>query len=98
MAALKTSRKRRKLSESEIDDMVVAQSKHNAAWSKPVQIKRVSDASVLHPQDVALRAEFFSRLHRSKNLHEWLTRIIQDRLDMEEAAYHELKRDLIKSR
>jgi hypothetical protein len=98
MASLKRTRKPKKLSKCEIDDLVVAKSENLSAWTKPLQVKRALPESLMIPQEVALRAAFFSRLHRSKNLHEWLTRIIEERLDMEEAAYQELKRDFAKAR
>ena len=95
---MKKRKNEKKRSQADIDNLVVAQSESDAAWSEPIQVKRVLPASFVLPRDVAVRAEFFSRLHRSKNLRDWLTRIIQERLEIEEAAYNDLKRDLIKSR
>lgn len=98
MGVMKEGKKKKKLSEIEIDEFVVAQSEDEGAWTRPVHAKRSHVASLSLPTELALRAEFFSRLHRSKNLNEWLRRVIQERLDMEEAAFHDLKRDYAKSR
>lgn len=98
MGSMKRSTKRKKLTGNEIDDFVTRESEITSAWTKPSRVKRILSESLGLPTDVALRAVFFSRLHRSKNLREWLTRIIQERLDLEEAAYQELKRDFAKAR
>ena len=82
------------LTEREIDNIVVAQADDETAWGKPVRIEKVKTASVLLPASLATRAAFFARLHREKNIEAWLERIIQDRLDLEEAAFADLKREL----
>lgn len=95
---MKQIKRRKALSEKQIDQIVVDRSEDESSWTKPVYVKRASNASLAIPSDLAMRAEFFSRLHRSKNLNDWLKRIIQERLELEEAAFQELKRDLIKAK
>jgi len=46
------------------------------------------------PFELAARAAFFARLHREASVEEWLRRVIQERIDLEEAAFAGLKRDL----
>jgi len=41
------------------------------------------------------KAAFFVRLHREEDLSNWLKRIIQERLDIEEAAFAGSKKDLL---
>ena len=58
---------------------------------------RKSKASAVSlPAELASRAAFFARLHREASLEEWLKRIIEERLNIEEAVFAESKRDLIK--
>jgi len=47
------------------------------------------------PSELAARAAFFARLHREMNVEDWLIRVIQERVDLEEAAFAGLKRDLV---
>jgi hypothetical protein len=47
------------------------------------------------PFALAARAAFFARLHREANLDDWLKHIIQERLDIEEAAFAGFKKELL---
>ena len=82
------------LTEREIDKLVVAQADDDAAWGKPVRTGKAKTASIPLPEPLATRAAFFARLHREKSMDAWIERIIEDRLDLEEAAFADLKRQL----
>jgi hypothetical protein len=92
---MKTKSKAKKLSEEHIDAMVIAEAEDPSAWSKPVKVRRSKGASVSLPASLAERATFFARLHREDRLNDWLTRIITERVDLEEAAFSGLKRKLV---
>jgi hypothetical protein len=94
MANMRTKKKAHPLPEREIDKIVVAQADEDTAWEKPVRVRRPKTASVPLPSALATRVAFFARLHREKNMAAWLERIIQERLDFEEAAFAGLKREL----
>jgi hypothetical protein len=89
------SGKKNMLSEAEIDDLVIAQAGDDAAWGKPVRVRRAKAAAFSLSAELATRAAFFARLHRAANVEAWLERIVQERLDLEEAALAELKRELV---
>ena len=82
------------LSEQEIDQIVISQADNNAAWESPIRVRRTESALVSIPADLAARAAFLARLHRQTSVEEWLTRIIQERVELEEAAFASVKRDL----
>jgi hypothetical protein len=44
--------------------------------------------------DLVARAAFFARLHIQGNVEAWLKRVIQERIDHEEAAFAGVKREL----
>ena len=94
---MKTKRKSKVVSEAEIDEIVVAQADDDSAWEKPVRVRRPKSASVLLPAELAARAAFFARLHRQAKVEGWLRQIIQERIELEEAAFAGVKRDLVKS-
>jgi lipopolysaccharide biosynthesis regulator YciM len=81
-------------SELEIDQIVVAQADHNTAWEQPIRVERSKPASLSLPGDLAARAAFLAQLHRTKNVEEWLTRVIQERVELEEAVFVGIKQDL----
>ena len=45
----------------EIDEAVIATADDNAAWEKPVRVKRAKGESVSLPAEMAARAAFFAR-------------------------------------
>ena len=86
--------KTRKLSEPEIDRIVTAQADDDSAWEKPIRVRRTRPASLAIPANLAARAAFLAQLHRTKNVDDWLTHIIQERIELEEAAFIGVKQDL----
>ena len=94
---MSTKDKTKKLSEQEIDQIVVAQANEDSAWEKPVRVRRTKPASLSIPADLAARAAFLAQLHRTKNVEEWLTHVIQERVELEEAAFVGVKQDLAKA-
>jgi len=85
---------RKRLSEEEIDKIVIAQADDESAWDEPVQVRRDEPAAVSIPAELAARVAFLARLHRKSSVQEWVTHIIQERVDLEEAAFAGAKRDL----
>lgn len=87
--------KRKISTEEAIDRLVIAQADDETAWGKPVKVRRAKSTSVSLPSTLAAQAAFFARLHREKSLENWLKKIIQERLDIEEAAFTGFKKDLL---
>ncbi|MEW6236980.1 MAG: hypothetical protein AB1656_16470 [Candidatus Omnitrophota bacterium] len=90
----KIDKSKKNLSEQEIDRIVTEQADNDDAWEKPVRVRRSKPISLPLPARLAARAAFLSQLHRAKNVEEWLTRVIQERIDLEEAAFMGIKKDL----
>ncbi|MBI3913375.1 MAG: hypothetical protein HY327_04210 [Chloroflexi bacterium] len=83
-----------KLSQVEIDNIVVAQSDDDSAWKKPIRVRRKKSASVAIPAELAARAAFLAQLHRRRSIEDWLAHVIQERVELEEAAFVGAKREL----
>lgn len=90
---MRAKRKTKGLTEEEIDKMVTARAEEDSAWTNPVQVRK-GKATLPLSAPLAARAVFFARLHREESVEAWLQRIIQERIDLEEAAFAGLKRDL----
>jgi hypothetical protein len=86
---------KRKMTESEIDELVEQQASNDSAWEKPVRVRKTRGASISIPPDLAARAAFLAKLHRKPSVEEWLTRVIQERIELEEAAFIGAKQELI---
>jgi hypothetical protein len=85
---------RKQLSEPEIDQIVESQAEDDSAWQRPIKVRRAKLTSLSLPADLAARAAFLARLHREKNVDEWLARIIKERLELEEVAFGRAKREM----
>lgn len=82
------------LSEKEIDEIVTAQANDDSEWEKAVHVRKTKPTDISIPPVLAARASFLAKLHREKNLEKWLTRIIRERIDIEESAFAEVKREM----
>ena len=94
MAVMNSKKKsgRTRLSEGEIDKIVELQATEDSAWQRPTKVRRAKSTAVSLPTELAARAAFLARLHREKNVGEWLARIIKERVELEEVAFSEAKR------
>ena len=84
----------KKLTDEEIDEIVTAQADNNSAWEKPIRVRRSKRPNVPLPSELAARAAFFARLHHEGSVEKWVQRIVHERIELEEAAFAELKREL----
>jgi hypothetical protein len=89
---MKTRPKPRVRSEQEIDRIAVAQAGTDARWEKPIRVRSRTGAAVLLSRELASRAAFFARIHRERSVASWLRRIVQERLNLEEAALADVRR------
>jgi hypothetical protein len=96
MANMSTKKPRKKpeRSQAEVDEMVISQAGDDRAWGKPTRVKRTLSASLSLPGELAARATFLARLHREPKVDQWLEKIIRERVELEELAYRETKREL----
>jgi hypothetical protein len=51
-------------------------------------------AALSIPAGLAARAAFLARLHHQRSVGDWLTHVIQERVELEEAAFAVTKHDL----
>ncbi len=84
----------KRLPDSEIDKIVETQADDVSAWGKPKSVRRAKAAALSLPAKLAARAAFLARLHREKNVENWLARIIKERVELEEVAFSEAKRTM----
>jgi len=93
---MKSTKKQTKkhLTEQEIDRIVESQADDDSAWDKPIKVRRAKPASLSIPAELAARAAFLAKLHRENNVEDWLTKVIKERVEIEEVAFNEAKREM----
>jgi hypothetical protein len=74
---------KKKVSENEIDEIVVEQAENDLAWETPIQVRKKKSAFFSIPPHLASRVAFLARLHRETDVEEWFIRIIQERIRLE---------------
>lgn len=77
-----------------IDQLVVAHSDDESAWEAPIRVKKSKPASLSIPGDLAARAAFLASLHREAGVHKWVERVLRERVELEELAFAEAKKEL----
>jgi len=82
------------LSEKQVDELVIAQADDDSAWEEPINVKTASHSTFELPSELAAKAAFFARLHKTSTVEEWITGILKERIAFEEAAFAELKHAL----
>src|SRR6185295_3316112 len=88
------STRTKRLSEEEIDEIVIAEADNDAAWEEPVKVNPSARTSFALPRDLAARAAFLARLHHAERVEEWLTQVIRERVELEETAFATAKREI----
>lgn len=87
------TRRARPLTQDEIDERVIAQAEDDSAWEPPVHVSR-KEAAIGLSGSLAQRAAFLARLHRERNLQAWVERVVRERVELEERAFTQARRDL----
>ena len=64
----------------------------NKGFCPEARGSRAKPASLSIPADLAARAAFLARLHREKSLQRYIARIVRERIELDELAFVEAKR------
>jgi hypothetical protein len=86
------SSRKRALSEEEIDEAVIAQADDDAAWEGPVRVRPAKSMALALPSELVARAASCARMSRAASVGDWLRRVVQERVELEEAAFARLPR------
>jgi hypothetical protein len=76
----------------EIDERVIAQADDDSAWEKPVRVRPAKSMTLDLPSELVVRAAFCARMSRAASVGDWLRRVVQERVELEEAAFALSKR------
>lgn len=91
---MSTGNRASKQSREEIDRIVTLQAADDPAWEPPIRVKRSRPASLSIPGELAARAAFLARLHHETRLDRWIERVVRERVELEERAFTNAKKEL----
>ena len=91
---VRNKKRKENLSEKEIDHIIVQQADNDSEWEEPICVSKAKPASLTISATLAARAAFLARVHRAAGLEEWLTRVIRERIELEESAFGEAKHEM----
>ncbi|HVT05452.1 MAG TPA: hypothetical protein VHL58_18990 [Thermoanaerobaculia bacterium] len=72
---------------------MIAQAEDDSAWESPVLVSR-KQAAIGLPASLSQRAAFLARLHRERDLQTWVERVVRERVELEERAFTQARREL----
>ena len=82
------------MSEEEIDNIVIKQADDTSLWEESIYVHKAKLFSLSIPIELAERAMLFAKIHREKGIEEWITRIIRERIELEEFTFNTVKHKL----
>jgi len=80
-----------------IDRIVTVQADNGSAWDKPIRVWKDKPVSLSISAELTARAAFLAQIYRTKSVEEWLPQVIQERVELEEAAFVGVKQELAKA-
>ena len=91
---IKRSLREGRITEQEIDEIVISEANDISKWEKPISVKPSGAASIRLSPDTIRKARYFARLHKYRGYQTWLKQIIEDRIKTEEEILKDLKQRL----
>ena len=83
--------KRKKLTEEEIDELVVAEANDMTKWGKPVAVR---PNVIRFSTSVIEKAKYLAKLHKTSGYQTWLKQVVEERIKLEEELLSDIKRGL----
>jgi predicted DNA-binding protein len=84
-------RQKRKLTEEEIDRLVIAEANDTSKWGKPIAVK---PTSIRFSPSIIEKAKYFAKLHKTRGYQTWLKQIVEERIKLEEKFLSDFKREI----
>jgi len=82
--------KKRKLTEGEIDRLVVAEANDMTKWGEPVSVKTTS---IRLSPSIIQKAKYLARLHKTRGYQTWIKQVLQERIRLEEEILSGFKKE-----
>ncbi len=89
--------KKRKLTEDQIDEIVIKEADDLSKWESPVHVKAPQAISLRLSPQLIQKAKFLATLHKSKGYQSYLEKIIKERIQLEEKLIESIKPEILEA-
>jgi predicted DNA-binding protein len=83
--------KKKRLTEEEIDRLVIADADDISKWGKQIAVK---PTSIRFSPSIIEKAKYLAKLHKSRGYQTWLKQVVEERIKQEEKLLSDFKREL----
>ena len=84
-------KQKKRLTEEEIDKLVIAEANDMSKWGKPIAVKATS---IRFSPSIIEKAKYLAKLHKARGYQTWLKQIVEERIKLEEKLLSDYKREL----
>lgn len=83
-------RQKKRLTEEDIDKLVIAEANDMSKWEEPIAVK---PTSIRFSPLVIEKAKYLAKLHRARGYQTWLKKVVEERIKLEEELLSGFKRE-----
>ncbi len=84
-------KEKKRLTEEEIDKLVIAEADDMSKWKEPISVK---PTSIRFSPLVIKKAKYLAKLHRARGYQTWLKKVVEERIKLEEELLSGFTREL----
>ncbi len=81
---------KKRLTEEEIDRLIIAEADDMTKWGKPIAVK---PTSIRFSPLIIEKAKYLAKLHKARGYQTWLKQVVEERIKQEEKLLLDFKRE-----
>ena len=81
----------KKFREEEVDDIVIREANDLTKWEEPIRVKAPQATSIQLSPQIIQKVKFLASVHKEREYQDWLKRIIEERIQLEEELLESVK-------
>lgn len=81
---------KKRLTEEEIDRLIIAEADNMTKWEKPIAVK---PTSIRFSPSIIEKAKYLAKLHKARGYQTWLKQVVEERIKQEEKLLLDFKRE-----
>lgn len=79
------------ITEKEVDEIVIREANDLTKWEEPIQVKAPQATSIRLSPQIIQKVKFLASVHKEREYQNWLKRIIEERIQLEEELLESVK-------